>query len=116
MLVSYTSQISNNIGKFIYQICTALKQNISFGQTTDNRDQGQNINGWWIQVTIVTANAQQEVMLPFSMNRIPVGLIVTLKDRACDVYVESSDLSAWTSTAIYIRGTVTGSNLTLFVI
>lgn len=97
-------------------LVNTLSSGVSYGQKTDNTDQGQNIDGEWVTLT-TPGSPGTEFTVPlgskFSVSgRIPVGFHVMNKDNTCDVYAGTTP---WTSSNIYLISTTAAVNLKLFV-
>lgn len=85
--------------------------NISFGQATDNSDEGQNIAGQWVTGTS-PATANMEFSINITLGYIPVGFDVK-RINANAVFYDSG--TAWTSSKIYLKCNVASVGYTLFV-
>ena len=91
------------------QLAKVVNGNVSYGNPTTGAD---NINGKWVSVT-APAGANTNFTVTHNLGRIPTGVHVMTKDRACDVYTGSI---AATTTQITLRATVGSAVLTLFII
>lgn len=116
MLVQWTNSAGTSLGNIVYRICQALAGRISFGQTTNNKDTGQNIAGVWVTGTIGSANTPQVFNLTPVLDHTPIGFIVILTDKACSLYATPTDQSAWVPGQITVESSVADVAVTLFVL
>lgn len=78
-------------------IFLAFQGRISFGDGVSGA-RGENISGEFRAFTTSTANT--EVVVPHTLNAIPVGRIVIAQDKAGSLY---SSTTAWTASNIYVK-------------
>lgn len=86
--------------------------NISFGETVDNKDLSQNIEGWYATVTSPGV-ADTEFVVPHGLDRVPNGWLVLSKSNAGVVY---KGATAWTSSNIYLKDSGISDVLLLFIV
>ena len=89
-----------------------LDGNVSFGQTTNNNERGQNINGWKA-VGTTPGSANTEFAVTHGLNRIPIGFL-PLAVAANAVLYQST--TPWTATTIYLKCSGTSVPYTIFVV
>jgi len=84
---------------------------ISFGQSTDNKDQGQNITGQWVTGTS-PGTANTEFSIPVNLGYIPVGFDVKRQGAAASFYDSGTP---WTSSHIFLKCSAVSVTYTLFI-
>lgn len=85
--------------------------NVSFGQSTDNTDIGQNISGVWVTGTS-PATVDTEFAVTVNLGRLPVGFDVKRQNKAASFYDSGT---TWTATTVYLKCNVASVAYTLFV-
>lgn len=86
--------------------------NISFGQTVDNKDLSQNMDGWWASVT-TPGSANTEFTVPHGLGRVPVGFLIFSRTKAGTTYKSTT---AWTTSNIYLKDDQTSDPLVIFIV
>ena len=89
-----------------------LNGNVSFGQTTTNNEQGQNINGWKATGT-TPGSANTEFAVPHGLGRIPIGFLTLALGANATIYKSTT---AWTASNIYLKCSGSAVSYTIFVI
>lgn len=64
------------------------------------------------EADVTFSGANVEVAVPHSLKKVPKGILIVRKDRACDVYDGST---AWTDTNIYLKPTVANAVVKLYI-
>lgn len=108
----FLPQISRaSLNDFDITLLRKALSNISFGQKTNNTDNGQNIVGQWITGTSPSA-ANTEFAVAVNLGYIPVGFDVKRQNAAASFYDSGT---AWTESNIYLKCSVASVVYTLFV-
>lgn len=106
-----TEKLALSVGDKISEIITALNNGLSLGLGTSGNQAG-NLDAQYITV-LVPSVADTEFIIPHGLERVPVGYVVTQKDRACDVY--TSSLGSWTKTHMYLKCDTGNATIQLLV-
>jgi len=120
-LSSPTTFNSGNPDKYVVDVdrdlsnlFLAISGRIRFGAGTDNTD-GENINGEFQQFTS-DASANTEFSVSHSLGSVPVGYIVLGQDKAGSLYQLSNTGTAWTSSTIYLKCSVSSVTFLIFLL
>lgn len=87
---------------------------IRFGRGTDG-DRGENISGQFQQFTS-DGSANTEFSISHSLGSVPIGYIVLWQDKAGSLYQGPSTGTAWTSSTIYLKCSVSSVTFKVFLI
>ena len=87
-----------------------LRGNVSYGNLTVV-DTSRNIDGYPASVN-VAATIGNDVPVPHGLGRIPVGFHVMVQNYPNTIY---KGVTPWTASTIYIRGSMSQFDCTLFI-
>lgn len=92
----------------------AMRQGINGGISLGTGEQSSRAGNLNAQVrTVRFAAADEAVRIPHALGRVPVGFLVTLPDRACNLY--AMNLGGWGDTDLYLGCDVAGSLVQVIV-
>lgn len=91
-----------------------LQGRVSFGTGTDGVN-GQNISGQFQEFTS-DASANTEFAVAHTVGSVPLGYIILAQDKAGSLYQMDDTGTAWTSTNIYLKCSVSSVKFLVFLV
>jgi hypothetical protein len=98
----------------VFGLSQAANGGIDFGESTqtDSDTYTGNMNGQWANVTAPAANT--EFAIPHTLGRIP-SFYFYITDVSANIYQLPDTGTAWTETNIYVKSSVTGAKIRVFI-
>ena len=102
--------LQDQLSKIFY----LLQGRVSFGTGTDGVS-GQNISGQFQEFTS-DASANTEFTVAHTVGSVPLGYLVLAQDKAGSLYQMDDTGTAWTSTNIYLKCSVSSVKFLVFLV
>lgn len=102
--------LQNNIDNLF----RCLNGRVRFGRGTDG-DRGENLAGEFQQFTS-DGSANTEFSVTHTLGSVPVGYIILGQDKAGSLYQLATTGTAWTSSTIYLKCSVSSVTFKVFLI
>lgn len=109
-----TNDNFRQIEQDLTQLFTFSQGRVRFGDFGDG-NRGENISGEFQQFTS-HASANTEFSVSHGLNVVPQGIIVIGKDKSGDLYQLSDTGTAWTSSTIYLKCSVSSVTFKVFLL
>ena len=103
-------QLQTQLSKLFY----LLQGRVSFGVGTDGIN-GQNVSGQFQQFTS-DSSANTEFTLGHTVGSVPLGALVLWQDKAGSLYQGPTTGTAWTSTNVYLKCSVSSVTFLVFLV
>lgn len=103
-----------DINSDIRTLFTAMQGRIRFGSGGDG-DRGENIHGEFQEFTS-HATANTEFSVSHGLGSVPVGYLILGQDKSGSLYQLDDTGTAWTSSAIYLKCSVSSVTFLVFLL
>jgi hypothetical protein len=93
-----SANLLSSLNLFLQEIAKKVNGYLSLGGGNHAAWAG-NVDAQYVELTF--GSADSEMMIPHGLNRLPIGVIVVRRDRACSVY-DGSD-NTWGKKYLYLK-------------
>ena len=114
MKIAKKSIKGKNVDTDLNALFLAMQGRIRFGDGGDG-DRGENLSGQFQSFTS-HATANTEFSVAHTLGSVPVGYLVLGQDKAGSLYQLSGTGTAWTSSAIYFKCSVSSVTFLVFLL
>lgn len=114
MKIAKKSVNGNNVDTDLNSLFLAMQGRLRFGDGGDG-DRGENISGQFQSFTS-HATANTEFSVSHTLGSVPVGYLILGRDKTGNLYQLSGTGTAWTSSTIYLKCSVSSVTFLVFLL